>query len=108
MRRFEIDAQTGAHRRVFGIDPLIPGAVHLALLLDVGDIDDRREFRLRLTRKGATLYEELIPRLLRKEQEILSSLSAQERRDFARLLGKLEESLDLVQTSEEADAKEAY
>jgi DNA-binding MarR family transcriptional regulator len=70
--------------------------------------DDRREFRLRLTRKGAALYEELIPRLLRKEQEILSSLNAQERRDLARLLGKLEESLDLVQTSEEADAKEAY
>ncbi len=70
--------------------------------------DDRREFRLRLTRKGATLYEELIPRLLRKEQEILSGLSAQERRDFARLLGKIEQSLDLVQTSEEADAKEAY
>jgi DNA-binding MarR family transcriptional regulator len=70
--------------------------------------DDRREFRLRLTRKGVTLYEELIPRLLRKEQEILSCLSAQERRDFARLLGKIEQSLDLVQTSEEADAKEAY
>ena len=70
--------------------------------------DDRREFRLRLTRKGATLYEELIPRLLRKEQEILSCLSAQERRDFARMLGKIEQSLDLVQTSEEADAKEAY
>jgi DNA-binding MarR family transcriptional regulator len=74
----------------------------------VENADDRREFRLRLTRKGATLYEELIPRLLRKEQEILSCLSAQERRDLARLLGKLEESLDLVQTSEEADAKEAY
>jgi DNA-binding MarR family transcriptional regulator len=70
--------------------------------------DDRREFRLRLTRKGAALYEELIPRLLRKEQEILSCLSAQERRDFARLLGKIEQSLELVQTSEEADAKEAY
>jgi DNA-binding MarR family transcriptional regulator len=69
---------------------------------------DRREFRLRLTRKGAVLYEELIPRLLRREQEILSCLSAQERRDFARLLGKIEQSLDLVQTSEEADAKEAY
>ena len=52
--------------------------------------DDRREFRLRLTRKGQALYEELIPRLLRKEQEILSCLSAQERRDFARLLGKIE------------------
>jgi DNA-binding MarR family transcriptional regulator len=70
--------------------------------------DDRREFRLRLTRKGVTLYEELIPRLLRKEQEILSCLSAQERRDFARLLGKIEQGLDLVQTSEEADAKEVY
>jgi DNA-binding MarR family transcriptional regulator len=74
----------------------------------VENADDRREFRLRLTRKGATLYGELIPRLLRKEQEILSGLSAQERRDFARLLGKIEQSLDLVQTSEEADAKEAY
>jgi DNA-binding MarR family transcriptional regulator len=74
----------------------------------VENTDDRREFRLRLTRKGAALYEELIPRLLRKEQEILSCLAAQERRDFVRLLGKLEESLDLVQTSEEADAKEAY
>src|SRR5215216_4788443 len=70
--------------------------------------DDRREFRLRLTRKGKALYEELIPRLLRREQEILSCLSAQERRDFARLLGKIEQSLDLVQTSAEADAKEAY
>ena len=70
--------------------------------------EDRREFRLQLTRKGATLYEELIPRLLRREQEILSCLSAQDRKDFVRLLGKIEGSLDLVQTSEEADAKEAY
>jgi DNA-binding MarR family transcriptional regulator len=70
--------------------------------------DDRREFRLRMTGKGKALYQELIPRLRRKEQEILSCLSAQERRDFARLLGKIESSLDLVQTSREADAKEAY
>ena len=69
---------------------------------------DRREFRLRLTRKGRLLYEELIPRLLRKEQEILSCLSAQEKKQFAMLLGKIEQSLDLVQTSQEADAKEAY
>jgi DNA-binding MarR family transcriptional regulator len=70
--------------------------------------DDRREFRLRLTRKGKALYEELIPRLLRKEQEILACLSAQERKELATLLGKIEKSLDLVQTSQEADAKEAY
>ena len=70
--------------------------------------NDRREFRLRLTRKGRALYEELFPRLLQREQEILACLSPQERRDFAMLLGKLEASLNLVQTSEEADAKEAY
>jgi DNA-binding MarR family transcriptional regulator len=70
--------------------------------------DDRREFRLRMTKKGNALYEELIPRLLRREGEILSCLSAQERKDFARLLGKIENSLDLVQTSKEASKTEAY
>jgi DNA-binding MarR family transcriptional regulator len=74
----------------------------------VENADDRREFRLRLTRKGRALYEELIPGLLRKEQEILSCLTPQERKDFAALLGKIEKSLELVQTSQEADAKEAY
>jgi DNA-binding MarR family transcriptional regulator len=74
----------------------------------VENAEDRREFRLRLTRKGRALYEELIPRLLRKEQEILACLSAQERKVFAALIGKIENSLDLVQDSQEADAKEAY
>jgi DNA-binding MarR family transcriptional regulator len=74
----------------------------------VENTEDRREFRLRLTRKGRTLYEELIPRLLRKEQDILSCLSASERRQFAALLGKIEKGLNLVQDSQEADAKEAY
>ncbi len=70
--------------------------------------DDRREFALRMTRKGKALYQELIPRLKRKEQEILSCLSAQERKDFAALLGKIESSLDLVQTAKEAGVKDAY
>ena len=70
--------------------------------------EDRREFRLQMTAKGKTLYEELIPKLLRREQEILSCLSAQERKEFGRLLGKIEKSLELVQTTQEADAKEAY
>ena len=74
----------------------------------VENADDRREFRLRLTRKGSDLYEELIPRLLRREQEILSCLSAPDRKALAALLGKIEASLDLVQTSQEADAKELY
>jgi DNA-binding MarR family transcriptional regulator len=70
--------------------------------------DDRREFVLRMTRKGQALYEELIPRLKRKEQAILSCLSAQERRQFALLLGKIEGGLDLVQNSKQADKTEAY
>ncbi len=78
------------------------------LIERVEDADDRRAFSLRMTDKGKALYEELIPRLLRKEQSILACLSAQERKDFSRLLGKMEESLELVQTAEEADAKRAY
>jgi DNA-binding MarR family transcriptional regulator len=74
----------------------------------VENADDRREFRLQMTAKGKTLYEELIPQLLRREQEILSCLSAQERKDFAALLSKIEKGFDLVQTSKDADAKEAY
>lgn len=74
----------------------------------VANADDRREFRLQLTRKGKALYEELIPRLLRREQEIFSCLSVEERKQLAKLLGKVEHSLALVQTSEEADAKQAY
>jgi DNA-binding MarR family transcriptional regulator len=68
--------------------------------------DDRREFALRMTRKGKALYEELIPRLLRKEQEIMSCLSTQERQGFALMLGKIEKSLALVQTSR--NVSEAY
>ncbi len=70
--------------------------------------DDRREFALRMTRKGRALYEKLIPRLLRKEQQIMSCLSAKEQKDFARMLGKIECSLDLVQTSKDGSEAEAY
>jgi DNA-binding MarR family transcriptional regulator len=73
----------------------------------VENADDRREFALRMTRKGQALYEELIPRLLRKEHEILSCLSAQERKTFALALGKIEKHLGLVQSSRTAEA-EAY
>jgi DNA-binding MarR family transcriptional regulator len=70
--------------------------------------DDRREYALRMTSKGKALYEELIPRLKRREQEIMACLSAQERKQFALLLGKIEKSLYLVQTSREADETGTY
>jgi DNA-binding MarR family transcriptional regulator len=78
------------------------------LIERVENADDRREYNLRLTRKGKALYDELIPRLLRKEQEILSCLSPRERKDFAAMLGKIEQSLNLVQTSEAANETEGY
>jgi DNA-binding MarR family transcriptional regulator len=74
----------------------------------VENADDRREYALRMTRKGKALYRELIPRLKRREQEILSCLSTQERKDFAGLLGKIENSLGLVQTSEQAEKSGGY
>lgn len=77
-----------------------------ALIERVENEDDRRAFELRLSAKGQALYEELIPRLLSKERDILSCLTAQERKDFAAALGKIERSLDLVQTrhGQKADA----
>jgi DNA-binding MarR family transcriptional regulator len=90
------------------ISRAVTALMNRQLVERVENEDDRREFALRMTRKGKALYEELIPRLLRREQEILSCLSAQERADFARLLGKIEKSLDLVQTATEAGVKDAY
>ena len=78
------------------------------LIERVENADDRREFNLRLTRKGQALYEELIPRLKRKEQEILSCLSAEERKEFSLVLGKIEKHLDLVQTIRTATEADAY
>jgi DNA-binding MarR family transcriptional regulator len=70
--------------------------------------DDRREFALRMTVKGKALYAKLVPRLLRKEGDIMSCLTAQEQNDFARMLGKIESSLDLVQTREDASRSGEY
>ena len=86
----------------------VTALLHEALIERVENEADRREFRLQLTRKGRALYEELFPRLLRREEEILACLSPQERKQLSALLGKIEQSLDLIQTSEEADAKRAY
>lgn len=69
------------------------------LIERVENEDDRREFRLRLTRKGRGLYHELVPRLKRKEQEILSCLTEREREQLAAVLGKIERHLNLIQAS---------
>jgi len=90
------------------ISRAVTSLMHRQMVERVENEDDRREFRLRLSRKGKTLYEELIPRLLRKERDILSCLTADERASFALALGKIEKSLDLVQTSKEASKTGGY
>ena len=67
------------------------------LIERVENSDDRRAFELTLSPKGKALCDELIPRLLSKERDILSCLTAQELHAFAGALDKIEQSLDLVQ-----------
>jgi DNA-binding MarR family transcriptional regulator len=74
----------------------------------VANEDDRREFALQLTARGRALYAELIPRLLGKEQQILSCLSAQERKAFVAALGKIEQKLGLAQTLKQAGKAGGY
>jgi len=90
------------------ISRAVTGLMRRKLIERVANKDDRREFALQLTPKGRMLYEELIPRLLRREQEILSCLSARERRGFAATLSKIERSLHLVQAIEEAGRTGPY
>lgn len=69
--------------------------------------DDRRAFELKLSAAGRKLFDELWPRLLGKESEILSCLSQQERKQLAGILGKLESSLDLPTSPYEQDGVNA-
>jgi DNA-binding MarR family transcriptional regulator len=88
------------------ISRAVTGLLQRELIERVENEDDRREFRLQLTRKGRTLYRELVPRLKRKEQEILACLSARERDQLTSALGKIERHLNLIQASHDHDDAE--
>src|ERR1700744_5738210 len=57
MRRLQLDADAGPHRRIGLVDPFVPGAVHLALPRHVIDINDGLQD---LAFVGATQREALI------------------------------------------------
>ena len=101
-----IAACTRTHKST--ISRAVTALLQRKLVERVENRDDRREFSLRMTRKGNALYQKLVPRLQRKEQELLSCLTASERRAFAAMLGKIESRLDLVQDSEQAGKAGAY
>lgn len=75
------------------------------LLERIESSDDRRAYELKLSRAGRKLFDELWPRLLAKEGEILSCLSALERKQLAAILNKLETSFDLPTSSHEEARK---
>ena len=61
--------------------------------------DDRRAMDLRLTRAGRRLYAKLVPLALERERELLSCMSATQRRAFREALGCLEAYLGLPSTA---------
>ncbi|TGE00607.1 MarR family winged helix-turn-helix transcriptional regulator [Methylobacterium nonmethylotrophicum] len=58
--------------------------------------DDRREIMLQLTPRGREVYRELVPLLLAREEQLLSGLSAAQRRALDDALLTLEQSLGLM------------
>lgn len=55
---------------------------------------DGRKSVLRLTRKGRKVYDELLPKFVARQERMLAVLSAQELKEFDRLLNKLVERDD--------------
>lgn len=87
------------------ISRAVTNLLQRGLLERIGSSDDRRAFELRLSRAGRKLFDQLWPRLLAKEGEILSCLSAQERRQLAAILNKLETNFGLPTSSHEESRK---
>jgi DNA-binding MarR family transcriptional regulator len=76
--------------------------LELGLIERAGNGDDRREQQLKMTQKGRALYEEMVPLVLGREQEMLACLSEEERRGFALALDKLERAFGLIQDPDQA------
>lgn len=68
----------------------------LGLVERQGGHEDRREIMLQLTSRGKELYQELLPILRAREEQLLSCFDAGQRRTFEDLLLRLEESLGLM------------
>ena len=77
----------------------VTGLVEQELVARQDARDDKREVQLQLTRHGKALHRKMVPVVLDKERDMLSCLTEREQRDFRAALGKIEQSLGLVQNS---------
>jgi DNA-binding MarR family transcriptional regulator len=59
------------------------------LLVKSTDKTDKRSSLLKLTEQGLSIYQQLIPMVLEREQELLSVLSVQEKNQLAEIFEKL-------------------
>ena len=59
------------------------------LLVKSTDKTDKRSSLLKLTEQGLSIYQQLIPMVLEREQELLSVLSAQEKNQLNKIIEKL-------------------
>ncbi|MBA6253507.1 MAG: DNA-binding MarR family transcriptional regulator [Colwellia sp.] len=59
------------------------------LLVKNTDKSDKRSSLLKLTTQGLAIYQQLIPMVLAREQELLSVLSAEEKNQLANIIEKL-------------------
>lgn len=84
-----------------GITFRMDGLEQAGLIRRVRDTSDRRVIHAELTDKGRTLIDEAIARHLELLGSLLDGLTAQEQRDLARLLAKLERSISAATGDEE-------
>ena len=59
------------------------------LLVKSTDKTDKRSSLLKLTEQGLSIYQQLIPMVLEREQELLSVLSVQEKAQLNEIIEKL-------------------
>jgi DNA-binding MarR family transcriptional regulator len=59
------------------------------LLVKIPDKDDKRSSLLQLTIQGMSIYQQLIPMVLKREQELLSVLNTEEKTQLTEIFEKL-------------------
>lgn len=66
------------------------------LLTKNTDVNDKRSSLLKLTKQGLSVYQQLVPMVLKREQELLSALNDQEKVQLSEIMTKLtEKSLEI-------------